>query len=189
VGRVPNTDRLNLETAGVQTDTRGYIVANERLETTASGVFALGDVKGGPAFTHISYDDYRIIRTNLLRGGRRGPATTAGRLLPYTVFIDPQLGRVGLTERDARAQGLRIRVARLPMSHVARAVEIAETRGVMKVVVDAGTDQILGAAILGVEGGEIAGILQMAMVGRVTYTAIKDIVFSHPTLSEALNNL
>jgi len=189
VGRIPNTDRLNLSAARVQTDARGYIVVNERLESTVPGIFALGDVKGGPAFTHISYDDFRIIRTNVLRGGRGGPATTAGRLVPYTVFIDPQLGRVGLTEREARERGINVRVAKLPMSHVSRAIELAETRGFMKAVVDARTDQILGAAMLGIEGGEIAGIVQMAMIGRVPYAAIKELVFSHPTLSEALNNL
>ncbi len=186
VGRVPNTDHLNLPAAGIQVNERGFIPVNDRLETGAPGVYALGDVKGGPAFTHISYDDYRILRTNLLQGG---DASTAGRLVPYTVFIDPQLGRVGLTEKQARAEGLNFRVAKIPMSWVARALETAETRGLMKAVVDADSDQILGAAILGVEGGEVMTVLQMAMMGGVPYTVIRDGVFAHPTLSESLNNL
>src|SRR5947199_178181 len=138
------------------------------------------------SFTHISYDDFRILRENLLHGGNR---TTTGRLVPNTVFIDPQLGRVGLSEREARAQGRKIQVAKLPMTSVARAIEIDETRGFMKVVVDAETGQILGCAILGVEGGEVMAVLQMAMIGRVPYTAIKDGIFAHPTLAESLNNL
>jgi len=186
VGRVPNTDRLNLAAAGVQTDERGFIQVNERLETNVPGTYALGDVKGGPAFTHISYDDFRIIRSNLLEGGN---ATTAGRLVPYTVFIDPQLGRVGLSEREAQAQGRNIRVAKMPMSYVSRALEIDEPRGFMKAVVDADTGQILGAAILGIEGGEIMAVLQMALMGRVPYTVLRDAVFAHPTLAESLNNL
>ncbi len=188
-GRVPNTDRLNLTAVGVQTDTRGFIQVNERLETNVPGIYALGDVKGGPAFTHISYDDFRIIRTNLVRGGRGGHTRTTGRSVPYTIFIDPQLGRVGLTEREARARGYNVRVAKLPMSHVARAIEVDETRGFMKAVVDAETDQILGYAILGIEGGEVMGIVQVAMRSKVPYTTIQDDIFSHPTLSEALNNL
>ncbi len=188
-GRVPNTDMLNLAAAGVHTDKRGFIQINERLETNVPGIYALGDVKGGPAFTHISYDDFRIIRTNLVRGGRGGHTRTTSRSVPYTIFIDPQLGRVGLTEREARAKGYDIRVAKLPMSHVARAIEVDETRGFMKAVVDAKTDQILGCAILGIEGGEVMGILQVAMRGKVPYTILQDDIFSHPTLSEALNNL
>ena len=185
-GRVPNTDHLNLRAAGIQVDERGFIPVNGRLETGVPGVYALGDVKGGPAFTHISYDDYRILRTNLLQGG---DASTAGRLVPYTVFIDPQLGRVGLTEKQARAEGLNYRVAKIPMSWVARALETDETRGLIKAVVDADSDQILGAAVLGVEGGEVMTVLQMAMMGGVPYTVIRDGVFAHPTLSESLNNL
>lgn len=185
-GRVPNTERLNLEAAGIEVDGRGFIPVNERLETAVAGVYALGDVKGGPAFTHISYDDYRVLRTNLLHGG---DASTAGRLVPYVVFIDPQLGRVGLTEKEAEATGLSYRVARLPMNRVARALETDETRGLMKAVVDAESGQILGAAILGVEGGEVMTVLQMAMMGGVPYSAIRDGVFAHPTLSESLNNL
>jgi pyruvate/2-oxoglutarate dehydrogenase complex dihydrolipoamide dehydrogenase (E3) component len=185
-GRVPNTDRLDLQAAGIRLDERGFIPVNDRLETVVPRVYALGDVKGGPAFTHISYDDYRILRSNLLDGGN---ASTAGRLVPYTVFIDPQLGRVGLTEKEAQAQGIDYRVAKIPMSWVARALETNETRGLMKAIVDAETDEILGAAILGIEGGEVMTVLQIAMMGSVPYTAIRDGVFAHPTLSESLNNL
>src|SRR5205807_699553 len=148
VGRVPNTDRLDLPAAGIVTDRRGFIPVNERLETNVAGVYALGDVNGGPAFTHISYDDFRIIRANLLE---RGQATTVGRLVPYTVFIDPQLGRVGLSEQEARAQGRKVRVAKMAMTSVARALEIDESRGFMKAIVDADTRQILGCAILAIE--------------------------------------
>ncbi|MFQ5769680.1 MAG: mercuric reductase [bacterium] len=186
VGRAANTDRLNLESAGVATDERGFVRVNDRLETSASDVYALGDVKGGPAFTHISYDDFRIIRTNLLEGGA---ATSQDRLVPYTVFMDPQLGRVGMSEKEAKERGRPFQVAKLPMSHVARALEVDETRGFMKAVVDADTDQILGCAILGIEGGEIMSVLQMAMMGNVPYTVIRDGVFAHPTLAESLNNL
>jgi pyruvate/2-oxoglutarate dehydrogenase complex dihydrolipoamide dehydrogenase (E3) component len=185
-GRTPNTDTLNPEAAGVETDERGYIKVDERLKTNVEGVWALGDVKGGPAFTHISYDDFRIIRTNLLEGG---DATTAGRLIPYTVFTDPQLGRVGLSEQDARDQGLDVHVAKMPMSNVTRALEVSEPRGMMKAVVDAGTGRILGAAVLGLEGGEITAMLQIAMIGGVPYTTLRDGIFAHPTLAESLNIL
>jgi pyruvate/2-oxoglutarate dehydrogenase complex dihydrolipoamide dehydrogenase (E3) component len=185
-GRTPNTDRLNLDAAGVESDDRGFVRVNERLETSVPGTYGLGDVKGGPQFTHISYDDFRIIRTNLLEGGN---ASTSERMVPYTVFIDPQLGRIGLSETEARNRGLNIRVARMPMNYVARALEMDESRGLMKAVVDADTGQILGAAILGIEGGEIMTVLQMAMMGRVPYTTIRDGVFAHPTLAESLNNL
>jgi pyruvate/2-oxoglutarate dehydrogenase complex dihydrolipoamide dehydrogenase (E3) component len=150
------------------------------------GIYALGDVKGGPAFTHISYDDFRIIRTNLLEGGQ---ATTKDRIVPYTVFIDPQLGRVGLSETEARAQGRSIRVAKMPMTYVARALETDEARGFMKAVVDAGTGQILGCAILGTEGGEIMAMLEIAMLGKLPYTVLREATFAHPTLAEALNTL
>ena len=185
-GRVPNTDLLNVDAAGLQTDKRGFIQVNERLETNVPGIYALGDVKGGPAFTHISYDDFRIIRTNLLE---KGNTSIHARLIPYTVFIDPQLGRIGLSETDARAQGPNIKVARLPMNYVARALEMDESRGFMKAVVDADTGQILGAAVLGIEGGEIMASLEVAMMGKVPYTALRDGVFAHPTLAESLNNL
>ncbi len=185
-GRVPNSDTLNLAAAAVATDNRGFIRVNEKLETTASGIFALGDIKGGPAFTHISYDDFRVIRTNLIK---KGNATIANRMVPYTVFIDPQLGRVGLTEQEARTQGRAIRVAKMPMSYVARALEVDETRGFMKVIVDASSGQILGAAVLGIEGGEIMSQIQLAMMGKLPYTVLQDAVFAHPTLAESLNNL
>jgi pyruvate/2-oxoglutarate dehydrogenase complex dihydrolipoamide dehydrogenase (E3) component len=185
-GRAPNSDTLNLAAAGVQTSDRGLIQVNDRLETTAEGVYALGDIKGGPAFTHISYDDFRIIRSNLIE---KKTASTKNRQVPYTLFIDPQLGRVGLTESEARKQGRSIRVAKLPMTHVARALEVDETRGFMKAVVDAESNQILGAAILGLEGGEVMAALEIAMMGKLPYTALRDGTFAHPTLVESLNNL
>lgn len=186
VGRVPNTDRLNPGAAGIEMARRGYIKVNERLETNVPGIYALGDVKGGPAFTHVSYDDFRIVRANLLEAA---DASTAERILTYTVFIDPQLGRAGLTEEMARERGYDVRVARMPMSHVARALEADEPRGVMKAVVDAETDRILGVAVLGLEGGEVAAILQVAIMGDLPYTALRDAVLPHPTLAESLNNL
>lgn len=186
VGRRPNTDDLGLDAAGVATDKRGYITVDASLATSAPGVYALGDVKGGPAFTHISYDDFRILRTNHLEGGK---ASTEGRVLPYTVFIDPQLGRIGMNEGQARAAGKKIRIAKMPMTWVARALEMDESRGFMKAIVDADSGEILGASILGIEGGEIAAMIQIAMMGSLPYTALRDGVFSHPTFSESLNNL
>ncbi len=177
---------LNLDTAGVETDEQGHIKTDERLETTTPDIWALGDVKGGPQFTHISYDDFRILKANLLDGGQR---TTSDRLVPYTVFTDPQLGRVGLTETESKQAGKSIRVAKLPMSEVARALETDETRGFMKAIVDAETKQILGAAILGVNGGEIMAVLEVAMLGKLPYTVLRDAVLAHPTLAESLNNL
>jgi len=185
-GRVPNSDALNLAAVGVATDARGYIQTNERLETNVPGIYVLGDVKGPPAFTHISYDDFRIIRTNILEHGN---VTTTGRQIPYTMFIDPQLGRVGLSEDDARTQGHAIKVAKMPMSWVARADEVDETRGFMKAVVDAETKQILGCAVLGIEGGELMAMMQIAMLGHLPYPVLRDATFAHPTLAESLNNL
>jgi pyruvate/2-oxoglutarate dehydrogenase complex dihydrolipoamide dehydrogenase (E3) component len=159
---------------------------NDRLETSAAGVFALGDVKGGPAFTHISYDDFRILRTNLLEGGQ---ATTRDRMVPYALFTDPQLGRIGMTEKEARQQGYDVAVAKMPMSYVARALEVDEPRGLMKAVVERTTGRILGAAVLGIEGGEIMAALQVAMIGGVTAERLREVTFAHPTLAESFNNL
>jgi len=186
LGRVPNSDRLNLGAAGVETDKQGFIKVNSRLETNVPGICAIGDVKGGPAFTHISYDDFRILRENWLNGGA---ATIDGRPVPNCMFIDPQLATVGLNETEAQRRGLDYRVAKLPMTGVARALETSETRGFMKAIVDAKTQQILGCTILGVEGGEIMSMLQIAMMGKVPYTVIKEAIFAHPTLAESLNNL
>lgn len=185
-GRQPNTEVLQLDRAGVETTERGYVRVNDHLETTADGVVAIGDVKGGPAFTHISYDDYRIVRDNWLDDAGR---SIDGRLVPYTLFTDPQLGRVGLSEEQALEQGRDVQVATLPMSHVARALEVDETRGLMKAVVDRETKAILGAAILGPEGGEIMSVLQMAMMGGITADQIRESPFAHPTFTESLNNL
>jgi pyruvate/2-oxoglutarate dehydrogenase complex dihydrolipoamide dehydrogenase (E3) component len=186
IGRVPNSEQLNLAAAGVNVDARGFIPVDDRLQTNVPGVYALGDVNGGPAFTHISYDDYRIVRNNLLRGGQ---SSTKNRLVPYAVYIDPQLGRIGLTEQEARAQGRAIRVAKIPTSWVARAVETAEPRGFIKAVVDAENGLILGAAALAAEGGEIMSMLQIAMMGKLPYTALEDGIFAHPAFAEGLNTL
>jgi len=185
-GRRPNTDKLNLQAAGIATDDLGYIRVNDRLETGVPGVFAVGDVKGGPAFTHVSYDDYRVLNANLLEGGSR---SIAGRMLPYCVFIDPQLGRIGLSETQATKQGRKVRVAKLPMSSVARAIETGQTRGFMKALVDAKTEEIVGAAILGEDGGELMSMIQLAMMGKLKYTELQDAILAHPTLAESLNNL
>jgi pyruvate/2-oxoglutarate dehydrogenase complex dihydrolipoamide dehydrogenase (E3) component len=186
VGRVPNTDRLGLDAAGVAADEKGFIRVDERLATNVAGIYALGDVTGGPQFTHVSYDDFRILRANLVDGGE---ATTTGRLIPYTVFIDPQLGRVGLSETEARQKGHAVRVARLSMSAIARADEVSETRGFLKAVVDAESGCILGFAALGLEGGEIMAAVQVAMLGKVPYTTLRDGIFAHPTLAESFNML
>jgi len=185
-GRTPNTDMLNLQSAGIETDERGFIRANDRLETSVEGIYCIGDVKGSPAFTHISYDDYRVLKENILDNGN---ASIKGRLVPYVVFIDPQLGRVGISENDARFANLNYKVAKMPLSSVARALEMDETRGFMKAVIDADSKRILGCSILGVEGGEIMNILQMAMLGGLPYTRIRDTAIAHPTLGESLNNL
>jgi pyruvate/2-oxoglutarate dehydrogenase complex dihydrolipoamide dehydrogenase (E3) component len=150
------------------------------------GVYALGDINGGPSFTHVSYDDFRILRGNLIEGRN---LSTRDRLVPYTVFIDPQLGRVGLTEREAKEQARDVAIARLPMTHVARALEMDESRGLMKAIVDRQSGQILGCAVLGVEGGEIMSMIQLAMMAKLPFTTLRDAVFAHPTLAESLNNL
>jgi pyruvate/2-oxoglutarate dehydrogenase complex dihydrolipoamide dehydrogenase (E3) component len=186
IGRVPNTEALTPEAAGIRLNDLGFIEVDEYLETSVPGVYAMGDVKGGLAFTHLSYDDYRILRANLVGHEK---ASTRDRIVPYTMFIDPQLGRVGMTERDARVQGRAVRVAKLPMSAVIRALETGETRGFMKAVVDADSGQILGCAVLGSEGGEIMSAIHVAMLGKLTHTAMADAIFTHPLLAEGLNTL
>jgi pyruvate/2-oxoglutarate dehydrogenase complex dihydrolipoamide dehydrogenase (E3) component len=185
-GRRSNADSLALDVPGVTVDDKGYIPTDDRLETNVPGIYAVGDVRPGPKFTHISYDDYRVLEASLIDGENR---SIAGRMVPYTVFIDPQLGRIGMSERDARKDGRTIRVAKMPMRRVARAAETAEERGVMKAIVDAESDQILGASILGIEGGELASMLQIAMMGKLPYTALRDGIFPHPGLAESFNNL
>lgn len=186
VGRTSNADTLNLEATGVKTNERGWIPVNDKLETNVSGIYAVGDINGGPAFTHISYDDFRILRTNLIEGGDQ---STRERLVPYTMYTDPQLGRVGMSEQEAKEKGLEVQVFKMPMSHVARALETDEPRGVMKAIVDKKTKQILGATVLGIEGGEVMTMFQIAMMGKLPYTTLRDAVFAHPTIAEALNNL
>ncbi|OOQ58441.1 dihydrolipoyl dehydrogenase [Mucilaginibacter pedocola] len=186
IGREPQTARLALDKTGVELDDKGYIKVNDRLETNVPGIYALGDIKGGPAFTHISYHDYTIVYRNLIE---KQNLSIKDRVVPYCMFTDPELGRVGITEAEAKAQGLNYKVAKLPMAHVARALETGDTRGFMKAVVDADTKKILGVAVIGVEGGEIMSVLQMAMEGGITYDKIRYGVFAHPTYSESLNNL
>lgn len=185
-GRKPLTATLAPEASGIQLDEKGYIQVNEKLETNVKGVYALGDINGGPAFTHIAYNDYTMVYRNLFEGADR---STAGRPLPYCMFTDPQLGRIGLSEKQALEQGYNIKVAKLPMKQVARATETGQTDGFMKAVVDANTRQILGAAILAEQGGEVMSVIQLAMMGGLTYDVLRDGVFAHPTYSESLNNL
>ncbi len=185
-GRAPNTKALRLEAAGITVDAAGYIQVNDRLETNIPGIYAVGDVKGGPAFTHISYDDYRVLKANLLDGGSR---SIKNRTLPYCVFLQPQLGRVGLSEKQAAQAGRKVRVAKLPMTSVARAIENGRTAGFIKALVDPKTEQIVGAAVLGEEGGELMSMLQIAMMGNVPFSALRDGTFAHPLYAEALNNL
>jgi pyruvate/2-oxoglutarate dehydrogenase complex dihydrolipoamide dehydrogenase (E3) component len=185
-GRTPNTDDLGLDKAGITTDDRGYIETNGRMETNVPGVWALGDVKGGPAFTHISYNDYQIVYGNIIEGKN---LTIVNRFLPYSLFTDPQLGRVGITESQARASGKKFKMGTYPMTSVARAVEMGETAGLMKIIVDAETDRILGAAILSSEGGEIVQILGAMILANAPYTVLKGAVYIHPTLAEGFFGL
>ncbi len=186
VGRVPNTDDLDLKKTGVETDDKGYVQVNERLETSVEGIYAIGDVKGGPQFTHVSYNDYVVLKKNLFEDGN---VSTDDRILTYTVFTDPQLGRVGLNEQQAKDQNIAYQVAKMPMESVARAYETSHTQGFMKALIDKKTGAILGASILGMEGGEIASALLLAMMGGVTAQQIRDMAIAHPTLMESLNNL
>jgi pyruvate/2-oxoglutarate dehydrogenase complex dihydrolipoamide dehydrogenase (E3) component len=185
-GRVPNSAQLHLAAAGVQTNDKGQVLVNEKLETSRPGIYAIGDIKGGPEFTHISYNDHLVLYHNLVENKND---TITGRPVPYCMFTDPQLGRVGLTETAARQQGLDIQIATLPMDRVARAIETGDVRGLMKAVVDARSGRILGAAVLGPEGGEIMSLLQMAMAGGLTAGQLKEMIFAHPLYAESLNNL
>lgn len=186
VGVAPNVEALNLDKTKIKTDKRDQIEVDDYLETAQPGVFAVGDVKGGPQFTHISYDDYRIVKERLLEGKKR---SYQDRMVPYAVFTEPQLGRVGLSVGQAQEKKIKVKVAKLPMSKVSRANETGHPEGFMKVVIDADTDQILGAAIIGMQGGELMGMIQIAMMGKLPYQTLRDGVFAHPTLTESLNNL
>lgn len=186
IGRTPNTKDLNLSVAGVNTDDRGNIVVDEKLQTSADSIWAIGDCNGGPLFTHASWDDYRIIRDNVLHNAGR---STTDRIMPYTLFVDPELGRVGLTEQDARKKGLDILVAKIPASKVPRAVTSGEPEGLLKAVVDKQTKQILGCSLLCHSAGEVMSVVQMAMIGKVTYPQVANTIFTHPTMAESLNLL
>ena len=192
VGRSPNTAELDLKAAGVSTDADGYVRVDEELRTNVPGIYAVGDVKGGPAFTHVSYDDYRILRDNLIldtaSGGKR-KRKTSDRTPVFVVYMDPQLGRVGMTEAEARKSGRAIKVAKMPVTSIARAIETGDTRGLLKAVVDAETEQILGAAVLAPEGGELMSMFELAMMGKLSYRVLEDAVFAHPAYAESLNTL
>ena len=185
VGRKPNTDGLGLDAAGIETH-KCYISVDEYLRTNIPGVYALGDVKGGAAFTHISYNDFQIIYHNLFNDEKK---SIKNRIVPYTLFTDPELGRVGLTEKEAKEAGYNVMVGKIPMSHVARAIEMGTTKGLMKIVVDADTDQILGATVLGVNGGEVVQTIMVLMYAKVSWKLLKGAVYIHPTLTEGFFGL
>lgn len=185
-GRTPNTAELNLAAAGITPNEHGFIPVNARLETAAAGIYAVGDVTGGPAFTHISYDDFRILKANLLDGGHR---VTTGRPVPYCVYIDPQLGRIGLSEIEAKRTNRKYKLAKIQMASVARAFETGQTRGFMKALVDPESEHILGAAILSADGGELMSMIEIAMMGKLSYKALQNGIFAHPTFAESLNTL
>jgi pyruvate/2-oxoglutarate dehydrogenase complex dihydrolipoamide dehydrogenase (E3) component len=186
IGQVPNSDDLGLDKAGIATDKNGDIQHNGKLETNVPGIWVLGDVKGGPAFTHVSYDDYLVIFDNLVNGKGR---TIDNRIIPYALYTDPELGRIGLTEREARGKGYRLKIGSLPMSYVARAIERGEAKGLMKIIVNAENDRILGAAMLGAEGGELVQILTALMIADAPYTQLENAIFIHPTLAEGFFSL
>ena len=181
-GRSPNTDGIGLELAGVELTNRGHIRVNERLETTASGVWAIGEVAGSPQFTHVSVDDFRVVYDSIT-GGKR---VTTGRLVPFCLFTDPEFARVGLSEKDAKAQGIPYRLFKIPMEAVMRATTMSETRGFLKVLVEVDNDRILGFTGLGVDAGEVLSSVQIAMVAGLPYTALRDAMLTHPTLVEGL---
>jgi pyruvate/2-oxoglutarate dehydrogenase complex dihydrolipoamide dehydrogenase (E3) component len=181
-GRTPNTQGVGVDAAGIELDARGYIKVDERLETTAPGVWAMGDCTGSPHFTHVAYDDFRVVRDNLNGGSR----TTRDRLIPFCMFTDPELARVGLNETEAKKRGIAYRLAKLPMAAVLRAVALGETRGFVKVLVDARSDRILGFTALGLEASEMMAAAQTAMLGGLPYTVLRDAIFAHPTTAEGL---
>jgi pyruvate/2-oxoglutarate dehydrogenase complex dihydrolipoamide dehydrogenase (E3) component len=185
IGRTPNTENLGLEAAGVKLGKTG-IAVNERLETSAKDVYAIGDCNGGPLFTHVSWDDFRILRDNVLHNAGR---TTTGRIIPYTLFIDPELGRVGMNEADARATGRNIGVASIPTASVPRANTAGETKGLLKAYVDLDTKEILGCSLLCHTAGEVMSVIQTAMIAKMPYTALRDAIWTHPTMTESLNLL
>ena len=178
---MPNSDDLGLDKAGIETDQAGFIKHNGKLETNVPGVWVLGDVKGGPAFTHVSYDDYLVIYDNVVNGKNR---TIDNRVVPYALYTEPELGRIGLSEREARKAGYRLKIGSVPMAYVARAIERGETNGLMKIVINAENDRILGATILGPEGGELVQILMALMMADAPWTLFKNAMFIHPTLAE-----
>jgi pyruvate/2-oxoglutarate dehydrogenase complex dihydrolipoamide dehydrogenase (E3) component len=184
-GRIPNTQNIGLEKTGVATDARGYIQVNERLETTVPGIWALGECAGSPQFTHVSEDDFRIVQANLHGGSRN----TRDRLVPFCLFTDPEIARVGLNESEAIAARRPYRLAKLPMQAVLRARTLAETRGFMKALVSHETDEILGFTAVGPHAGEVLSVVQTAMMGKLPYTALRDAVFTHPTMAEGLGPL
>ena len=181
-GRTPNTDGIGLEVAGVETDERGHVRVDERLKTTAAGVWAAGDCAGSPNFTHIGEDDFRVVLANVTGGDR----VTTGRQVPYCLFTDPELARVGLSEREARERGVAYRLAKVPMEAVLRARTLSETRGFLKALIEVGTDRILGFTAFGAEAGEVMAVVQVAMIAGLPYTALRDAVLTHPTMAEGL---
>jgi pyruvate/2-oxoglutarate dehydrogenase complex dihydrolipoamide dehydrogenase (E3) component len=184
-GRAPNTEDIGLDTAGVEIDPRGYVKVNERLETTVPGVWAVGDCAGSPQFTHVGFDDFRVVRDNL-NGGQR---TTRNRLVPYCMFTDPELGRVGLNETDARRAGIACRVAKIPMTAVLRTRTMSEPRGFLKALVAADSDRILGFTALGADAGELVAVVQTTMLAGAAYTTLRDAILIHPTIAEGLTVL
>ena len=185
-GRAPNTKTLGLNLTNVEIDERGFIKVNDKFETSAKGIYAIGDVNGGPQFTHISYNDYVILKDNLLH---KKNISAKNRQVPYCMFTDPQLSRIGISEAEAKKQKLNYKVATLSMEHVARGRETNHTKGMMKAIVDAKTNLILGAAVIGEEGGETLAVLQMAMLGKIPYAQLAEMVIAHPTYAESINNL
>jgi pyruvate/2-oxoglutarate dehydrogenase complex dihydrolipoamide dehydrogenase (E3) component len=184
-GRTPNTHGIGLDRAGVALDGRGYVAVNDRLETSAPDVLAIGECAGSPQFTHVSHDDFRIIRDNLAGGNR----TTRDRLVPYCMFTDPPLARVGLSEAEAQRRGIAARVAKLPIDAVLRSRTISETRGFMKALVEADGDRILGFTMFGAEAGEVMAVVQTAMLAGMPYTGLRDAIIAHPTMAEGLGVL